>query len=204
MSILHSPSSFLELFAGCWWINPAVLAFWSWPLGSQVAQCRNDHEIELIPIITDLCHIDLYYPLFRMIHHISSLFSVHSDHSGNLHVNLVRTCGCKKDVWMQLTIHPESAYISKWMRPQKERERERNIYIYLFQAQRRRHLIATTCSLKNKSFYLGMCWDLNQLRDLLHLTPDDDDDDDLRGRCKEGCHQMDPCISSRLHIRIYI
>ena len=197
MSILHSPPSFLELFAGCWWINPAVwvgllkLAVGK-PSGPVLEWPRNR-------AYTDLCHIDLYYPLFRMIHHISSLFSVHSDHSGNLHVNLVRTCRCKKDVWMQLIIHPESAYISKWMRPQRERER------YLFQAQRRRHLIATTCSLKNKSFYLGMCWDLNQLWDLLHLTPDeDDDDDDLRVRCKEGCHQMDPCISSRLHIYIYV
>ena len=127
MSILHSPPSFLELFAGCWWINPAVwvgllkLAVGK-PSGPVLEWPRNR-------AYTDLCHIDLYYPLFRMIHHISSLFSVHSDHSGNLHVNLVRTCRCKKDVWMQLIIHPESAYISKWMRPQREKEREREIFI---------------------------------------------------------------------------
>jgi hypothetical protein len=30
---------------------------------------------------------------------------------------------------MQLIIHPESAYISKWMRPQREREKEREIFI---------------------------------------------------------------------------
>jgi hypothetical protein len=105
-------------------IQQFELAFWSWPLGSQVVLLEWPRN----RAYTDLCHIDLYYPLFRMIHHISSLFSVHSDHSGNLHVNLVRTCRCKKDVWMQLIIHPESAYISKWMRPQRVRERERDIY----------------------------------------------------------------------------
>ena len=190
-------SSCLQVAGGL--IQQFELAFWSWPLGSQVAQCWNDREIELIPIYVTLICIIHYSEWFITFHHYFPYIQIIQ---ATCTWTLCELVDARKMYGCNLSFIQNQHISANGCVPQRER--------YLFQAQRRRHLIATTCSLKNKSFYLGMCWDLNQLWDLLHLTPDeddddeDDDDDDLRVRCKEGCHQMDPCISSRLHTYIYI